>query len=337
MDTAVTTLIRERAKAFRHSFVETSREVFSDNESGRIFHSGEYGSYRERLLKHLLAAFIPNYLSLSEGFVIDRSGNRSTQADVIIYDAQETPKIEDDNLRRFFPIETITSVGEVKSSLTVNQLQAALRKLAIIKKMRHAAPEIVVPIKPASRVNEISILQMQFAASQQIRRKEQICLEQKASDLENEQLKYLRSLYDPVRHHWQGLVSFLVCAEIQFSAKMTLESLMAKIQIENAPERDIAARHNFLLSIRDGYQSYSVHPDRAVNYPLIFRPIGDDGATQFTGLRLVEPNADCDHIIAFVADLSASCADTAIYPFTSSGHFDIKAKFIPSGQLKYVG
>jgi len=126
MYSPIAVLARERAIAFRRAFVDTTGALFRDAGSDKLYHAGEYGSYRERLLKHLLAAFMPAYLGLSEGFVIDGDGDRSTQTDVIIFDTIETPKLETGDLRRFFPTDTICAVGEVKSTITVQVLRSAL-------------------------------------------------------------------------------------------------------------------------------------------------------------------------------------------------------------------
>lgn len=160
MTTPMTTLARERAKSFRRSFLETSRVLFTDGSDHKLYHPGEYGSYRERLLKHLLTAFIPGYLDISEGFVISSDGQRSTQADVVIFDSSETPKIETSDLRRFFPVETTCGVGEVKSNLTVPLLKEALEKLSVLKSMRLAEPPILVPTRPSWRVQQVNIDQM---------------------------------------------------------------------------------------------------------------------------------------------------------------------------------
>ena len=119
-----------------HSF-ERSREIFWNEESNKLIHSGEYGEYREDLLKKFLNLYIPENYGISSGFIITPSGEISSQCDIIIYDKSKTPKIQNMENQRFFPIETILGVGEVKSTInTIGELNHYLRKLSKVKKLR---------------------------------------------------------------------------------------------------------------------------------------------------------------------------------------------------------
>ncbi|MGT0149261.1 DUF6602 domain-containing protein [Vibrio metschnikovii] len=65
-----------------------------------------------------------------------------------MYNGIETPRIETDDLRRFYPIETVYSIGEVKSKLSKTQLKEALLKLMKVKKIRNNEPVSTMPINP---------------------------------------------------------------------------------------------------------------------------------------------------------------------------------------------
>jgi hypothetical protein len=80
--------------------------------------------------------------------VINTSNEVSTQCDIIIYDSQNTPLIQDDELQTFYPIESIVSVGEIKSRVSKTIFIDALKKLSNIKKMREniKTPVILYPI-----------------------------------------------------------------------------------------------------------------------------------------------------------------------------------------------
>lgn len=324
MPTPITILARERAKAFRQSFNETSRTLFSSGTDNKLYHPGEYGSYRERLLKHLLKSFLPAYLEISDGFIVSSDGKRSTQADVVIFDAAETPNIETGDLRRFFPIETTSGVGEVKSILTVKLLSEALVKLSRIKSMRLSPPPILVPTRPTWRVQEVNMSQMEalwhFGRAQ---------LEKPPEERESVTparfVEFLQKSYDPIENHWQNIVSFLVCAKIEMDKADTFKQIVERIVRERASEPEFAMRHNMFLSLEDGYQSYAINGHVPVFYPRLYNPA--IGVCAATGIRIVEANDECDHIIAFIADLSGAVVASAIYPFTVASHFDIQSHF----------
>lgn len=123
-------LLIEKINHFKSSFSSTSKEVFYDDEKKRIFHTGEYGTYREAIVRDLLRFIIPRTLDISTGFLITSLDDVSTQCDVIIFDSNMTPIYEEGDRQRFFPIESVHGIGEVKSTLSKSDFKAALNKLA---------------------------------------------------------------------------------------------------------------------------------------------------------------------------------------------------------------
>jgi hypothetical protein len=126
-------LFRERADIFRSAFSATSTEVFYDPEKKRVFHTGEYGMYREAIVRDFLRFVVPRGLDISNGFVITSHNDVSTQCDVVIFDSRMTPLYQEGERQRFFPVESIFCVGEVKSTLSKTNLIESLNKLAAIK------------------------------------------------------------------------------------------------------------------------------------------------------------------------------------------------------------
>jgi len=117
---------------------EQSKEIFWNQEKNCLVHPGEYGVYREELLKRFLKLYIPEIYGISSGFIITSKGQISHQCDIIIYDKEKTPKIQNMENQRFFPIETILGVGEVKSTInSIRELNAHLGKLSNLKKLRY--------------------------------------------------------------------------------------------------------------------------------------------------------------------------------------------------------
>lgn len=74
-------------------------------------------------------------MSIGSGFIITSNEKISTQCDLIIYDKNVTPLIENEE-QRFFPIECVVGIIEAKSKLTKQSLKETLIKLSKIKSLR---------------------------------------------------------------------------------------------------------------------------------------------------------------------------------------------------------
>lgn len=129
-------LVKSKIEKFTSDYKNLSREVFVDNE-GQLFHPGEFGVYREKIVKNLIEPFLPARFAVGSGFIITSKNHISTQCDLIIYDKTNTPTIENNDEQRFFPVECVAGVIEVKSKLNKTSLKEALQKLARIKDLRN--------------------------------------------------------------------------------------------------------------------------------------------------------------------------------------------------------
>jgi hypothetical protein len=132
-----TNLLKGKIEIFVNSYTQLSRQVFYDEtKKNKISHPGEFGAYREGLIKEFMQIFTPERLNIGSGFAINATEQVSSQLDVILYDAAVTPKIENSSHQRFFPIECICGVGEVKSVLRSKaELGDALERLWRVKGM----------------------------------------------------------------------------------------------------------------------------------------------------------------------------------------------------------
>lgn len=133
-------LLKERVDAFRSAFSSVSTEVFYDQTTKRLRHTGEYGIFRETMVREFLKFVVPRSLDMSTGFVITGMNDVSTQCDIVIFDSSMTPLYVEGDRQRFFPVESVFCVGEVKSTLGKAQLGVALNKLAAIKKLSDRIP-----------------------------------------------------------------------------------------------------------------------------------------------------------------------------------------------------
>jgi len=128
-------ILIERIEKFKLSFSETSKKVFF-NEQGKLIHPAEFGMFRETECRDFLRLIVPTRLDIGQGFLINTFNNISHQCDIVIYDSKNSPLIESNERQRFFPIETVVAVGEVKSILSKSNLSDALNKLSQVKVLR---------------------------------------------------------------------------------------------------------------------------------------------------------------------------------------------------------
>ena len=137
MNELIKNLTIQRLRDFSYSFNE-AKNIFWDTETNKLRHSGEFGTYREDLVKKWLRIFVPEKFGISSGFLVTNTGAISTQCDIIIFDKNMTPKIENIAQQRFFPVETVSCIGEIKSDIdSISDLNKALIKLSNTKALRH--------------------------------------------------------------------------------------------------------------------------------------------------------------------------------------------------------
>ncbi|RDB02367.1 DUF6602 domain-containing protein [Runella aurantiaca] len=130
-------ILEAETAQFRTNFSAISKDIFYDPEKKRIFHNGEFGSYREKIVKDFLKQLIPQRFSIGTGFIVNSIDEVSTQCDLIFYDFDQTPLIKDSQNQTFFPAETVGGIIEVKSVLNYTDFKKALNKMARNKMLRN--------------------------------------------------------------------------------------------------------------------------------------------------------------------------------------------------------
>ena len=89
---------------------------------------------------NMLAEHLPwRYQVANQAFVVDASGTRSHEIDVVIHDRQYTPLLYSRNDRVFVPAEGVYAVFEVKPSLTRDYVKYAGDKAASVRKLRRTS------------------------------------------------------------------------------------------------------------------------------------------------------------------------------------------------------
>lgn len=121
------TIIERKIDIFANTFARDSKSIFKNDT--KLIHPLEYGMYREKCFKELLELIVNKQAAVADGFIITALEDISTQCDIIIYQSNVIPLI-DNNIAKFFPIEIVNGIGEIKSDLSKRDFKDALQKLA---------------------------------------------------------------------------------------------------------------------------------------------------------------------------------------------------------------
>lgn len=329
----IETLALSKASKFRTDYVNLSRSIFGTEEvKNGLVHAGEFGRYREQLVRDLLTSYLPGRIGLGDGFLASPHGSLSTQLDVILYEKDATPTLEVAGGRVIFPVETCVGVGEAKSEITFLQLQEALQKLKVSKKMRADLRPADGPIAPPKAAAETALLKAGDSFSE--------LMESLPIDSE-EALKKLSDFYfTPEVEVRNNLVTFLICERIKWPEGQGPDTpqfagTLKKLYPETT---DFHLRHNSILSLEDGLLSYfsaRVDPSGVESIrriPRAFPTLVDGRPSGWRWLRADESN---QHVLTFAAELAFAASDTFVYQFNPKSYsrslagFDFD--FIPFG------
>lgn len=215
------TLLDEKVNQFIHSYKEASRNLFFDQDESRLIHAGEFGRFREAASKDFIRFFIPRRLEIGTGFLMNHVGEVSTQVDLVVYDKNETPLVQDIENQYFYPVETVCAVGEVKSVLSKDDLKKALNKLSRVKSLRDRVAETNTQIIKANPT------------------------------------RGLVEKFDPVNKDADRLFSFLICEKLNFNLGNITNELNSMYD-DDVKDRN---KHNLILSIDDGLFLYKLSDD----------------------------------------------------------------------------
>jgi len=98
-------------------------------------HSGNKGTSTEDFFGKFIRQYLPRRLEIGNGEIIDTKGNRSGQADIVIVN-EDHPFTFSPNRPGLFFIEGVLSVGEVKTTLTTQELRNTLKNSIYYKKLK---------------------------------------------------------------------------------------------------------------------------------------------------------------------------------------------------------
>lgn len=119
-------------------FKSSADQLVQDFEETRksFPHYGISGQEAEQLLIKFLNKRLPRRFAACSGFVIDDDNQVSKQCDVLVYDAENSLVLRTGETNQILSSDSIASIIEVKSKLNKKELEDAVNKIAIVKKLR---------------------------------------------------------------------------------------------------------------------------------------------------------------------------------------------------------
>ena len=123
--------------------------VLSFDKAGLSTTPGLVGSAKEHPVRTKLEHILPAGIAVGSGCVIDSYGNTSSQMDVVLYEKNICPiyPINDAPETTYYPCEGVVAVGEIKSSLSSDELEDIFLKIESVKRLKRFSTETPRPIR----------------------------------------------------------------------------------------------------------------------------------------------------------------------------------------------
>jgi hypothetical protein len=116
-------------------FDEVAKQMRLDFEKARkaTKHPGLKGQAIEETFRTFLRSYLPKFLDISTGILVDSHGESSKQLDVILSDATQTPIFFQSGDMRVIPIECAYAVIEVKAHLGLKELDHTFENMKSVR------------------------------------------------------------------------------------------------------------------------------------------------------------------------------------------------------------
>lgn len=282
-------LLHEKIEIFKYAFTNISKILFSvsgeSSQTNKYYHAGEFGAYRQNICKSFLNFCLCNRFAIAAPGFVFCADEVSTETDIIIYDKINTQVLESEERQRFYPIESVVAIGEIKSTInSFEELKEALNKLSIKKALREKLflDTIAKAYLPA---------------------------------FVNREDKKCGGAFCPSLNFQDQLVSFMICEELSFN----LDNIQNRMDdIYTDPE--YRNRHNIILSIKDGVMLYFINDQdkKILPYPQ-FRY--DRKLMQLKNVFIkpskINPNS---HFETFASYISLGCSFVRVLHHEMSNH-----------------
>lgn len=123
-------------------FVQAAKTLRSEFEAiSNIPHALSRGMDREAILRDFLRVHLPKRFSVGSGFIVDVQGEASHQADILVYDAHNSPVYHHSENTLILDRDTVPIVIEVKSKLTKDGLLKCIQDAKAIKSLTQSTKQ----------------------------------------------------------------------------------------------------------------------------------------------------------------------------------------------------
>lgn len=121
-------------------------------------HNPSIGAFNEEILRKFLRDFLPKWVSVGQGFVLDRAGNISTQIDILIYNSTFYAPLYSVNDLVVLPPESVFIAIEVKTRVNKKIFQEIFPKNQTLKKINPSIDTQIFIYNPPSSKRIVNYL-----------------------------------------------------------------------------------------------------------------------------------------------------------------------------------
>lgn len=153
-------------------FIQASKILRDEfDRTSQVPHNLYKGLDREEIFKQFLNRHLPKRFSCGSGFIVDNTGNRSYQADVLIYDSLNSPVYYSSPNTLILDRDTVPIVIEIKSKLTKKLIIDCIPAAKKVKSLTQAINQFERIVlmgdsnKEVMRGNKVEIMYAIFAFS----------------------------------------------------------------------------------------------------------------------------------------------------------------------------
>lgn len=118
-----------------HLLANINKLVYLSEIAQSIKHHGIHGRLKEIVIEELIKPYLPSYMNVCSGKVINSLGEESSQIDIIIYVPDIIPPALLKQDIGLIPVESVLATLEVKSKLTSTKLKEGILNGVSIKNL----------------------------------------------------------------------------------------------------------------------------------------------------------------------------------------------------------
>lgn len=126
-------------------FLDMQQEMLTRLNSVRkhVTHAPTKGDAVEKSWIQFLSTYLPNRYCVDTAFVVDHTGTRSDQIDLVIYDQQYSPFVFLHDGVKFIPAESVYAIFEIKQALNKPHIEYAAEKAESVRALKRTSVPIV--------------------------------------------------------------------------------------------------------------------------------------------------------------------------------------------------